>query len=59
MPVTATSGSSPRKTQRQPKTWATAALTRGPTRPGTTQAVDRTAIIRARSSSGKLRPMAT
>ena len=35
------------------------AATPGPTMPGTTQAVDNTAIMRARWVSGRLRPMAT
>ncbi len=44
-PVTATSGIRPRNTQRHPKRCATTAATPGPTTPGTTQAVERTAII--------------
>jgi hypothetical protein len=58
-PVTATKGIRPRNTHRHPKTWATAALASGPTIPGATHAVESTAIIRARSRSGKARPMAT
>src|SRR5664280_2190420 len=58
-PATATRGNRPKKTHRHPKACATPALINGPTMPGTTQAVDSTAIIRARSPSGKLRPMAT
>ena len=54
-----TSGMRPRNTQRHPNRWATAAATPGPTMPGTTQAVDNTAIIRARWTSRRLRPMAT
>ena len=58
-PVTATIGTRPRKTHRQPNRCATAALAAGPARPGATHAVDSTAIIRGRSRSGRLRPMAT
>ncbi len=58
-PATATTGSRPRNTQRHPNKRATSALIAGPTSPGATHAVDRTAIIRARSVSGKLRPMVT
>ena len=47
-----TSGSSPRNTQRQPNRSATSADAAGPTRPGTTQAVDSTANTRGRSASG-------
>jgi hypothetical protein len=57
LPATATTGSRPRNTQRQPNRRATSALTAGPASPGATHAVDSTAIIRARSSSGRLRPM--
>ena len=42
----ATSGSRPRKTQRQPKWLATWAASAGPTSPGTTHAVDRMANMR-------------
>src|SRR5260370_2833542 len=57
--VIAMNGSRPRNTHRQPNNFATSALTAGPTRPGTTQAVANIAIIRARSFSGRLRPIAT
>jgi len=56
-PATATTGSRPRNTQRHPNRRATSALIAGPASPGATHAVDRTAIIRARSVSGRLRPM--
>ena len=52
-------GSSPRNTHRQPKYLAISALSAGPASPGATQAVDSTAIIRALSRSGRLRPIAT
>ncbi len=58
-PVSAMNGSRPRNTQRQPNSLATSALIAGPASPGATQAVDSTAIIRARSRSGRLRPIAT
>src|SRR5262249_55324729 len=46
-PVSAMNGSNPRNTHRQPKYFATSALSAGPARPGATHAVDSTAIIRA------------
>ena len=58
-PVTATTGTRPRKTQRQPNRCATATAAAGPATPGATQAVESTAIIRGRSRSGRLRPMDT
>ena len=51
-PEAATSGSRPRNTQRQPTLAATSADRAGPIRPGTTQAVERTANTRGRSASG-------
>ena len=57
-PATATTGSRPRNTHRQPKACATSAATTGPASPGRTQAVDSTAIIRARSEPGRHRPIA-
>lgn len=54
-PATATTGSRPRNTHRQPNARATSALSAGPASPGATQAVDSTAIIRARCGPGKLR----
>ncbi len=59
VPVMATKGTRPRKTQRQLNRWATSAARAGPTKLGATQAVDMIAIMRARSSSGRPRPMAT
>jgi len=56
-PATATTGSRPRNTHRHPNKCATAAASAGPATPGTTHAVDRTAIIRAWSGPGKLRPI--
>jgi hypothetical protein len=56
-PATATIGSKPRNTHRQPNSRATSALTAGPASPGATQAVDSTAIIRARSVPVRLRPI--
>src|SRR5580704_7840398 len=53
-----TIGSRPRNTHRHPNRRATSALTAGPTSPGATHAVDRTAIMRGRSVSGRLRPIA-
>ena len=58
-PVTATTGSSPRNTHRHPNTCATSAAMAGPASPGHTQAVDSTAIIRARSGPARLRPIET
>ena len=57
-PATATTGSRPRNTHRQPNACATSAATAGPASPGTTQAVDSTAIILARSEPGRHRPIA-
>ena len=57
-PATATTGSRPRNTHRHPNTCATSAASTGPASPGTTHAVDRTAIMRACSGPGKLRPIA-
>ena len=45
-------GSRPKKTYRQSKNWATKAAAAGPARPGTTQAVERMANMRGRTSSG-------
>src|ERR1700733_7657794 len=50
-PAAITSGSRPRKTQRQPTAAATRAAIPGPTRPGTTHAVESTANILGRDSS--------
>src|SRR5215475_3787303 len=51
-PAAITSGSKPRNTHRQPTAAATRAATAGPTRPGTTHAVERTANMRGRHSAG-------
>jgi len=53
------SGSSPRKTKRQPIESPTVPAITGPMRPGRTHAVDSVANMRGRSASGKVRPMAT
>ena len=50
--ASATSGSSPRNTQRQPIACATKPASPGPARPGTTHAVESTANIRACSDAG-------
>src|SRR5579859_7136003 len=55
--ATATIGSRPRNTHRQPNSRATSALIAGPASPGATQAVDRIAIMRARSGPGRVRPI--
>ena len=52
------SGSRPRNTSRQVVASATAPASAGPTSPGRTQAVERTANILGRSSSGNARPIA-
>ena len=56
--ASATSGSSPRNTQRQPNASATAPLMAGPMSPGSTHAVDITANMRGCSSAGYARPTA-
>ena len=57
--ATAISGSSPRKTARQPIVSPTIPAIAGPSTPGSAQAVESHANMRGRSSSGMLRPMAT
>src|SRR5579862_269891 len=51
-PVAITSGIKPRNTHRQPTAAATRAAMAGPTRPGTTHAVESTANMRGRTASG-------
>lgn len=46
----------PRNTQRQPTVSAVSPATAGPTSDGTTQAVEKAAKIRGRSSAGIRRP---
>src|SRR4051794_1553087 len=57
-PATIANGTIPRNTQRQPTAFDTALAMPGPSRPGTTHAVDMTANMRGRSASGYARPMA-
>ena len=57
--ASATSGNNPRNTHRHPKATATAPLTAGPIRPGSTHALDNTANIRGCSAGGYARPIAT
>jgi hypothetical protein len=59
MPHTATIGTRPRKTQRQPNCSPTTAAAPGPTSDGTTHAVDMRANMRGRAPGGYSRPMAT
>jgi hypothetical protein len=58
-PATATSGTSPRNTHRQPTASETRSANTGPTIPGTTHAVDSTANMRGLASTENARPMAT
>ena len=58
-PPIATSGASPRKTQRQPTVWVSTPATGGPIKDGSTQADEIAAKIFGRRSAGYLSPMIT